>query len=437
MDVLKERINVIKTSQKNTSGPVVYWMHRDQRVEDNWALIRALQISSGLNTHVEVLFCIRNNLKPHFGTRRMLDFMMGGLKEVHANLSDLNIPFKILVGDPGGDISSYISEPQAAALVTDLSPLKTPRRWLKEIVGSVDCTVEQVDAHNIVPVWVASPKQEWAAYTFRPKVLKLLPKYLTQFPKLTKQIYKEELPKWVVPDIDVDEQVILPKNWLPGSIEAHVKLTKFINNQADYSNHRNDPTKDVLSNLSPYLHFGQISAQRVALSVKNETFLEELVVRRELAENYCWYNSNYSNPEGFPSWAKDTLKKHSKDTRENLYTLSQLEKAKTQDPAWNAAQKQMVSTGKMHGYMRMYWAKKILDWTPDVKTAQEYAIYLNDKYELDGRDPNGYTGIAWSLGGVHDRPWFDRPVIGTVRPMVASGLKRKFAIDEYISKYEN
>jgi deoxyribodipyrimidine photo-lyase len=210
----------------------------------------------------------------------------------------------------------------------------------------------------------------------------------------------------------------------------------------EYDEKRNDPTENSVSNLSPYLHFGQISAQRVALEVKKsqaksekkDSFLEELVVRRELSDNYCFYNEKYDQFEGFHPWAQKTLNEHRGDKREYLYSSEEFEEAKTHDDLWNAAQMEMVLRGKMHGYMRMYWAKKILEWTESPESALEIAIYLNDKYELDGRDSNGYTGIAWSVGGVHDRAWNERPVFGKIRYMSYNGCKRKFDIQSYIQK---
>jgi deoxyribodipyrimidine photo-lyase len=234
--------------------------------------------------------------------------------------------------------------------------------------------------------------------------------------------------------------------WIkPGEKEGKMTLKNFIKTRlSDYDKDRNDPNRDAQSDLSPYLHFGQISAQRVALEVlkdskedqNRDAFLEELIVRRELADNYCFYNPDYDKFQGFPDWAKKTLHEHRKDKREYNYPNEQFEEGKTQDALWNAAQIQMVKTGKMHGYMRMYWAKKILEWTESPEQAQKIAIDLNDKYELDGRDPNGYTGIAWSIGGVHDRAWFKRPIFGKIRFMSAKGASSKFDVKAYILKAE-
>jgi len=220
-------------------------------------------------------------------------------------------------------------------------------------------------------------------------------------------------------------------------------MRNFIANKLkDYDLNRNDPILNGQSNLSPYLHFGQISAQRVALEIINQpidetsknSFLEELIVRRELSDNFCHYNLNYDTTEAFPAWAKKSLENHIYDKREYIYTLEQFANALTHDDLWNAAQLEMVKYGKINGYLRMYWAKKILEWTESPEKAIEIAISLNDKYQLDGRDPNGYTGIAWSIGGLHDRPWNERPVFGKIRYMNYNGCKRKFNVAKYIEK---
>jgi len=212
---------------------------------------------------------------------------------------------------------------------------------------------------------------------------------------------------------------------------------------SNYNQLRNDPAKSYQSTISPYLNHGFISAIRIVKEIKNtniddentKAFLEELIVRRELADNYCYYNINYNNFNGFHIWAKTTLNEHRFDKRDYVYSIEDWEKANTHDTAWNAAQLQLIEEGRMHGYMRMYWAKKILEWTESVEIAMETAIYLNDKYALDGRDPNGFTGIAWSIGGVHDRAWTQRNVYGKIRYMNYNGLKRKIDIKKYEDKY--
>ena len=237
-----------------------------------------------------------------------------------------------------------------------------------------------------------------------------------------------------------------PVTWLkPGSNAALRRLDYFLEHTlSGYAWRRNDPNQPGQSQLSPYLHFGQLSPQRVAWEVRrlfpsgspdSDAFLEELIVRRELADNYCFYTPDYDQTTAFPSWAQATLKEHLSDPRPASYLFAQLETAATADPLWNAAQNELVQTGKMHGYLRMYWAKKILEWSSQPQEALEAAVLLNDRYSLDGRDPNGYAGIAWSIGGVHDRPWPSRPVFGKVRSMTFGGAKKKFDTAKYIAAH--
>jgi len=226
-------------------------------------------------------------------------------------------------------------------------------------------------------------------------------------------------------------------DWIqPGEKAARRALRRFKAKEDDYAALSNDPNADALSGLSPYLHFGQISAQRVALETGSEEFLEELIVRRELSDNFCFYEKDYDSIACFPDWARKTLFEHAGDRREYIYSAEEFESAATHDPLWNAAQKQMTETGKMHSYLRMYWAKKILEWSRSPEEAVETAIYLNDRYELDGRDPNGYAGIAWSIGGVHDRAWGERKVFGKIRYMSYRGSRSKFDVDEFVSRYQ-
>ncbi len=244
-------------------------------------------------------------------------------------------------------------------------------------------------------------------------------------------------------------------NWIePGEKAGRKAALNFLMNLlSDYSAKRNDPTQNAQSNLSPYLHYGQLSAQTIVLELFNLkpqfnfhkqlkqakdsceiAFVEELIVRKELSDNFCLYNSNYDKFDGIPQWAKESLDEHLDDKRDFEYTLAEFDTAQTHDKLWNAAQLEMINRGKMNGYMRMYWAKKILEWTDSPEQAIEIAVYLNDKYELDGRDPNGYTGILWSIGGLHDRPWADRKIYGKIRYMNYNGCKRKFDVEKYIQQ---
>lgn len=436
-----DRIRKLNSSPARP-GSVVYWMSRDQRAADNWALAFAQELAQVQSAALAVVFC----LVPSFGdaTIRQYSFMLKGLREVEARLDDLEIPFILLTGSPQDTLPAFLKEKNAGALVTDFDPLRIKREWKDQVINSIDIPAFEVDAHNIIPCWIASAKHEYGAYTFRPKVQRLLPEFLDDLPTITRhpirwegQIHKAD---WIEAEksILVDRSVPEAKWIEPGEDAAAEVLRQFIDHKlADYPLRRNDPTQNGQSNLSPYLHFGQISAQRVALEVNRSgiscaDFLEELIVRRELSDNFCYYSTSYDSTDCFPDWARRTLDEHRYDPRPEIYSIDELEQAKTHDRLWNACQMEMVSRGKMHGYMRMYWAKKILEWSPTYEDAMRACIYLNDRYELDGRDPNGYTGIAWSIGGVHDRAWKSRPIFGKVRYMSYDGCARKFDVDKYI-----
>lgn len=469
--VKPERVRTLH-SHAYTSGPVLYWMSRDIRAEDNWALLYAQELARKENAPLIVLY----NLAPAFlgGGLRQHAFKLQALKSVEALLKKKNIPFFICSGaQTEKDVVAFVEANGVGAVVTDFSPLKLPRAWVEYVRAHLTVPFYEVDAHNIVPCWIASPKQEFGAYTLRPKLHKLLREYLEEFPALHKHPHAYE---GKVPAIDWDalmnapgiDASVKPVDWIDGSHKSAEKaLARFIEDGlSHYADERNDPNEHAQSNLSPYLHYGVLSAERIALSVlerldapietilakaRNKAkvdpkkkldladhagaYLEELIVRRELSDNFCFYNDHYDSVEGFPEWAKKSHAAHKGDKREYLYTIDQFEQGKTHEALWNAAQQEMVQTGKMHGYMRMYWAKKILEWTPSPAEAMRVAIYLNDKYELDGRDPNGYAGIAWSIGGVHDRAWFERPVFGQIRYMNANGCKAKFDTERYIAKW--
>ncbi|PKP22680.1 MAG: deoxyribodipyrimidine photolyase [Bacteroidetes bacterium HGW-Bacteroidetes-21] len=428
-------------------GPVVYWMSRDQRVENNEALIYALDMARQSQQTLVVVFCVDTSYPG--ANIRHFSFMLLGLIEVETLLNEKHIPLVVLKGNPPQKIVDFVREMNAGHLVCDFDPLRIKQKWLYHVAKSLRIAVTEVDAHNVVPCRLASAKVEYGAYTLRPKINRLLPSFLQEYevieplPKHQRiQITGESLEKLLY-DPDIDHSVAEIKDVKAGTIAAYFVLQDFIEHKLDfYSTKRNDPNEDFQSGLSPYLHFGQISAAEVAIDVirsgKNAAsvaaFLEELIVRKELSDNFCLYNSDYDNIKGFPVWAQENFRKHRSDKREYLYSLKEFETANTHDELWNAAQRQMVKTAKMHGYMRMYWAKKILEWTASPEEAMRAAICLNDKYMLDGRDPNGYAGIAWSIGGVHDRAWTSRPVFGKVRYMNYNGCKRKFDVAKYIAR---
>ncbi len=433
---------------RHGEGPVVYWMSRDQRAVDNWALLYARELAAKAKAPLAVAF----NLVPRFlgATMRQYAFMLKGLKEVEAALANKGAAFFLLTGEPGETLPRFVKNHRISAVVTDFDPLRIKRAWKDDVAGNLAVPLYEVDAHNIVPCRFVSDKQEFGAYTLRPKIRRLLPEFMTEFPRLRRHAYgwpgSVEPVDWdrALRGVKADRSVAEVDGIKPGEKAGMTALRRFVRERLDrYSLESNDPNKEAQSGLSPYLHFGQLSAQRVALEVHaadageeaKAAFLEQLIVRRELSDNYCQYNPEYDSFDGMHRWAKETLDSHRDDPREYVYTADAFEEARTHDPLWNAAQTEMVKTGRMHGYMRMYWAKKILEWSASPEEAFAIAIYLNDRYELDGRDPNGYTGIAWSIGGLHDRPWRERPIFGKIRYMSYNGCRSKFDVDAYIRRW--
>jgi len=449
MNVHPDRTRSLNNCPAISSGPVVYWMQRDQRAQDNWALLYAQEKAKERGVQLAVVF----NLVTHFGDAsfRHYDFMLRGLKQTAAELSKKNIPLVFLQGNPEETIVSFVEKYSVGELVGDFNPLRFTRAWRTSVATSISVKMTEVDARNIVPCWTASDKQEYAAYTFRPKIHKRLKDYLTNFPALQTQTHRGQIKasniEWetLLKNSQAD-RAVAPVDWLtPGTQAAKVRAQAFVSGQLeDYSKKRNDPNQQGVSHLSPYLHFGQLSAQWLAYQVNGATdtdkesrdaYLEELIVRRELTDNYCFYNTDYDKVTGTHAWAQKTIAEHAGDKREYTYQRKELEEACTHDELWNAMQTQMVTTGKMHGWCRMYWAKKILEWSDNTQMAIDRALYLNDKYELDGNDPNGVVGVMWSICGVHDRAWTERPIFGKIRYMNFNGAKRKFAVQAYIDKY--
>lgn len=442
-------MRLISKFDKIGKGPVVYWISRDQRIKDNPALSFAQRQAVLLRRPLLVIFTLSESFLD--ATLRQYDFMIRGLQELEKNLLQKNISFYLLIGEPIKTMPSFLKSIDAGMLIIDFDPLSIKRRWKTKVIDQLKIAAYEVDGRNVIPCWLASPKQEFSAYTLRKKIGFRLHDHLIDYPNVKKHPYKLNDSRhsidWTTAteSLKVDKNV-LPVSWLkPGEKAAFELLEDFIKKKLkDYSKNRNDPTKDAQSNLSPYLHFGQISSSRVikevlkcnlSSSIKND-FVEEIFIRRDLADNFCYYNNKYDSFESLHDWAKKTLNEHRSDKRVYCYVQSEFEAAKTHDPIWNAAQKEMVKRGKMHGYMRMYWAKKILEWSKSPEKAIRIAIHLNDKYELDGRDPNGYAGIMWSIGGLHDRAWGERQIFGKIRYMSSNGLKSKFDIDKYVQSIE-
>lgn len=446
MGVDKRRVRQLSEA-KVQDGPVVYVMARDQRVEDNWALHYAAEQAHALDTTLIVLFVVGPNFA--HGSARHNEWLIASLQAVKVDLQKHDIPFFVRCGDWTEVIPEFVASQAVGQLVFDFNPLEPVRRWRQDVAQALSIPVYEVDARNIIPCWHASHKTEFAARTFRPKVHRILHEFLTPYPIFPALV----TPSISAPEIDwesvrayrqCDYTELIPGTFIPGSAAAQEVLTDFLENRlAGYEKHRNDPTQSWVSDLSPYLRWGNISAQTVALAVQaasvpgddKRAFLEELIVRRELADNYVYYTEGYDTLAGAHTWAQKTLEAHRNDPRSYLYSYNELEKANTHDDLWNAMQIQMVKEGKMHGWCRMYWAKKILEWTSSPEDAIKIALALNDHYELDGRDSNGVTGVMWAIAGVHDRAWAERPIFGKIRYMNCNGARRKFSVSDYIARY--
>lgn len=442
---------------------VLFWVQQDQRANCNHALEVAIQEANSLN--LPLLACF--GLCEHFpdANERAFQFLLEGLCDAAEEFAKRGV--RLVCGRaPPPDVVCHFAR-AAACIVTDRGYAKICRTWRKTIVERLpEKRLIQVETNVIVPVEMASRTKEPAAATLRPKIERLLPRFLTPLRQLELKCRSPELslpadleekvfnikdPRLSLQQLSIDRSVPA-SDFVGGSCEAHKRLEVFIQKLPRYGNGKsNDPSVQINSFLSPYLHFGQISPLEVALCVKRHreadrikqfpsapnsqgdgasAFLEEIIVRRELARNFCFYNEGYDNFDCLPDWAKASLIQHRSDCRKKIYTEQQLSFGQTDDPWWNAAQWEMVATGHMHNYMRMYWCKQLITWMADPIAAFNFAVKLNNKFSLDGRDENGYMGIAWCFGH-HDRPFPDRPVFGEVRPMTRTGLESKFKIANY------
>ncbi|MGD2166215.1 MAG: deoxyribodipyrimidine photo-lyase, partial [Anaerolineae bacterium] len=373
-----------------------------------------------------------------------------GLKETQRALRDRGIQLIVRVKPPVDAVAEFATK--AALIVVDRGYLREERAWRDRVARRVSCPLVQVESDVVVPVETVSPKEEYAAYTIRPKIHTYLDTFLVP---LEVALLQRDSLGLAVGGMEISDVGALLRRlrvnrgagrvdtFQGGSSEAETLLGDFVSRKLScYADGRSDPGEDWLSHMSPYLHFGHISPLEIALRVRRaeqvgqdnkDAYLEELIVRRELSMNLCFYNSHYDSMACLPDWARETLEEHADDRREYVYDEAALEAGRTHDPYWNAAQREMVLTGKMHGYMRMYWGKKILEWMPHPEEAFRVALELNNRYELDGRDPNGFAGVAWCFGK-HDRAWAEREIYGKIRTMTARGLERKFDMEAYVRR---
>ena len=448
----EERIQPLNKRPPRPGGAfVLYWMQQSQRTVDNHALEHALSLANMAKKPLLVFFGLTDGYPG--ANLRAYHFLLQGLRDVQIALRERGIGF--LPGLVSPETGTLELASQAVCIVTDRGYTRHQRAWRKALAYQAPVSVVQVESDAVVPVRLASDKERFGAYALRPSLHRLLPRFLrllsggetrvdgsglsveTTFPLLSL-----EDPNACLAGLDIRRDVPPIPDRIGGERAALRRLRWFVEHRlSDYDQARNDPNADGQSGLSPYLHFGQLSPLTAALAAQSsglagtDAFLEELIVRRELSFNFAEFNERYDNPQGLPDWAVKTLNEHRNDTREAVYDSPTWEQAKTHDPYWNAAQRELLTTGKIHGYMRMYWGKKLLEWSETWEDAFRLAVYLNDTYALDGRDPNGYAGVAWCFGK-HDRPWKERAVFGKIRYMNDKGLRRKFDADAYVQRME-
>lgn len=402
---IEDNINIKRIFNINDcpvkKGYVVYLCEREIRVKDNFALQLSVQKSEELNLPLKIIVYSK---KYEYALKQK--FIENQIYQVKKIFEKNNFDFQIVNQCP----IEILQKIEIGMLIIDFNPI-LDRSYLKGFV----CKILEVDGHNIIPARFVSNKKEYSAATFRPKIYYGIYPFLTEFFNITNE-----------------------------KIEADYVLDDFIKNKLQYyKEFKNNPSNNVLSGLSKYLNLGFISSQRAAIEVirsdvpsdNKEAFLEELIVRKELADNFCLYTKNFKGLSSVSDWAKISLESHKFDIRPYVYSYYELEKAKTNDKLWNATQNQLINEGKIHGYLRMYWAKKISEWSKTPEEAIQNAICLNDKYAFDAPAPNGYVGILWAIGGLHDRAFVDYPVTGKIRRMSYDSIKRKFDLSKYINQY--
>ncbi len=442
------RCSSLNDAPEQPGDYVLYWMQNSQRAAFNPALEVAVAEANRLGLPVLVGFGLTGDY-PEANARHYA-FMLEGLAETRQALRRRRLGFVIQLGSPD-DIALKLAR-RAALVVCDRGYLRPQRQWRTRVAAEAGRRVLQVEGDVVVPVELVSAKAEIGARTLRPKLLRMRDQFL--------QPLRRQQPAHSAERIEIRSKVDLadipallerlrvdhiasPVTYFRGGYkEAKRRLDQFVSRRLQrYAVGRAHPGEAEVSTLSPYLHFGQISPVEVALAARNAdaanenraSFLEELIVRRELAINFVHTTPNYDRYDCLPEWARATLSAHRRDRREHVYGFDQLARADTHDPYWNAAMREMLLTGYMHNYVRMYWGKKVLEWSGSPEEGYATLLRLNNTFFLDGRDENSYANVGWVFG-LHDRPWPERPIFGKVRSMTASGLRRKTDIDAYVRK---
>lgn len=443
-----ERITLLNDRPPDGAGRyVLYWMQAAQRAGCNHALEHAIVLADQRRLPVVVGFGLIDDYPE--ANLRHYRFMLEGLRETAAELGRRGIRFVLRHGQPT-EVALALAH-EAALIVCDRGYLRHQRAWRQRVARKAGRQVVEVEGEVVVPVELASDKAEVGARTLRPRILRLREQFLQPLPERAPQVGASalELRSDLDPrDVDgtlaplkLDRTVAPVQRFKGGTAEARARLARFLGAElTGYRDARSDPAHRRTTELSPYLQFGQISPVEMALAaiaaappgdVDRASFLEELIVRRELAHNFVWYRPDYDSYACLPRWAKASLGKHAGDPRSHVYDEQELAAGRTHDRYFNAAMREMRVTGYMHNCMRMYWGKKILEWSPSPEAAYATTLKLNNRHFLCGRGANAFANVAW-IYGQHDRPWFERPVFGQVRYMNDKGLERKFAIGDYV-----
>jgi deoxyribodipyrimidine photo-lyase len=462
------RVTVRRGGAPGSEGKcVVYWMQRAQRGRDNHALDKAIAVGNALGLPVVAYFAGIKNFPS--ANLRHYAFLGQGLPDVEEDCAERGVGFVMrragnetaTAERPGPeDHMRFFADVQAAMVIGDENPMRVPEQWRVKIanaLGKQKIPFWTVDADVVVPSKLLE-KAQFSAAVARPRLYGALGEFLVPFENPKAEVTWKQPHGLHADDVradithgwtDFDRSVKPVEAWTGGHRAGLKRLKHFCEELlVNYDADRSRPEVDGSSKMSPYLHYGHLGPQTIALAVdaaakkhptaemkkSRDGYFNELIVWRELSVNFVRYQAEYDSPGCADNWAKETIEEHDKDEREVLYKLDQMELGRTHDELWNAAQLQMVRYGWMHNYLRMYWAKKILEWTPDVAAAMKVGVYLNDKYEIDGRDPGGYAGIAWSMLGKFDRAWFDRPVFGKRRYMSGGSTGRKFGSELYIAQ---
>lgn len=419
----------------------------NRRAESNHALEFAVSHANRLKLPLLVYEAITCTYP--YACDRFHTFLLEGVPETARRLRERGLGYVFYPRKRRSDRNDvlYRLAAESAMVVTDDYPVFLPSAHNASVPAKIGVPYFAVDSSCIVPMRTFE-KKEYAAYTIRPKIQRVLPRFLHAAVRVdVKHAWRDSVPDFhvevtsdtiaeLVASCEIDHSVKPSIAFTGGRLAAEQRLAAFLDRDLTrYADDKNEPGAHATSNLSPWLHFGHISSLEIALAAKARgpapEFLEELIVRRELAFNHALWAPLAGALSTIPGWALDTLYKHAADRREHVYSLDRFESGDTHDPLWNACQHELLLTGKIHGYYRMYWGKKIIEWSPDPESALAVMIHLNDKYALDGRDPNTYTNILWCFG-LHDRPWGEREIFGMVRYMSFDGMKRKTSVDAYL-----